>query len=161
MGSGRRGLLKWVAMRILALCRLFDSTLLFAALAASSASLCFMRRRRLRKILCRRCPIGRCPVRRRINRWRRRRTFTGRVRISMRRSEFSMANRTLAARWCRAARATTPRPGSTPSTPPATTSGTRATSSAFCGSECRATFRWPPISTSPIPRATATARSCS
>ena len=38
MGSGRRGLLKWVAMRILALCRLFDSTLLFATLAASSAA---------------------------------------------------------------------------------------------------------------------------
>ncbi len=37
MGSGRRLLLKWVAMRILALRRLLDSTLLFAALAAASA----------------------------------------------------------------------------------------------------------------------------
>src|ERR1039458_9826393 len=39
MGSGRRGLLKWVAMSIQNLCRRFDSTLLIATLAVSSAAL--------------------------------------------------------------------------------------------------------------------------
>ena len=103
--------------------------------------------------------LGRSRVRQPTRKWRRRPTFTGRAGTSIRRLGFSRASRTLAARWCRAARVTTLRRGSTPSTRRDITSGTRATSFGFCGSACRAMFRWPPISTSPIRRATATAKS--
>ena len=57
-----------------------------------------------------------------------------------------------------AAALTTPQQSNTPSAPPVTTSGISATSSVFCGRRFRVTSPWPPMSPSPTPRGTATAR---
>ena len=59
---------------------------------------------------------------------------------------------------CRAAPVTTPARSNTPSTPPATTSGTTATNSAISGRRCPATFRSRPTSRSRTRTASATAR---
>jgi len=60
--------------------------------------------------------------------------------------EYFKVSPILAARWFRLAPASTPARSSTPLTPPATTSGIRATSSAIYGRSCQAMCRSRPIS---------------